>query len=421
MSPAEVQAGNRVPAFSRGTGLRLFIFFALGYFVSYLFRGVNVGFSPYLVTELGLTAADLGLLTGVYFLAFSAVQIPAGILIDTYGPARVNAVMMTIAAVGTVVFGLAEGLAGLLVGRALVGIGVSVCLGSALKALAQVFPLSRLPLINGLVMAVGGMGGVFVGTPLIWLLEWTDWRSVSVSLAFLTVVVAAMIWFGGRSPIALPRQRPSLVEQWRGTLQIMTDASFWQLASLSVVTGGVFYAVQSLWVAPFLQEVGGHTATSSAALVSMLGAAMVGGNILLGWMARYMERLGVSLYWFSGICMVLYLLVQLLVLLRLPLPDWALWCAYGVFGSSSILSYAVMAGFFPYHMLGRVSTTVTLLMFLTIFLFQAGIGWVVALWPAAADGTYPPAAHVTAWSVLLAIQVAGAIWYFWPTATRRRL
>lgn len=421
MSVSDGAAGGSAPAVGRSTGLRLFIVFALGYFVSYLFRGVNVGFSPYLIGELGLTAADLGLLTGVYFLAFSAVQIPAGILIDTYGPARVNAVMMIIAAIGTVVFGRADGMAGLLVGRALVGIGVSVCLGSALKALAQVFPLSRLPLINGLVMAVGGMGGVFVGTPLVWLLGWADWRSVSASLAFLTLAVAAMIWFGGRSPIAPPRQRPSLVDQWRGTLQIMTDASFWQLASLSVVTGGVFYAVQSLWVAPFLQEVGGHTASSAAGLVSVLGVAMVAGNILLGWLARHMERLGVNLYWFSGVCMALYLVVQLLVLLRVPLPDWALWCAYGVFGSSSILSYAVMAGFFPYHMLGRVSTTMTLLMFLTIFLFQAGIGWIVALWPAGPDGTYPPAAHVTAWGVLLAIQVAGAAWYFWPTATRRRM
>src|SRR5690606_31241297 len=167
---------------------------------------------------------------------------------DTYGPARVNAGMMLIAALGTLVFGLSDGLGGLLLARALIGIGVSVCLGSALKALAQVFPLRRLPFINGLVMAVGGMGGVVVGTPLVWLLERVDWRLVSASLALLTIAVAAMIWFGGRSPVPLPRQRPKLAEQWQGTLRIMTDSAFWQLASLSVVTGGVFYAVQSLWV-----------------------------------------------------------------------------------------------------------------------------------------------------------------------------
>lgn len=419
-----MSAGGTAPsavAVSRRTGLRIFAFFALGYFVSYLFRGVNVGFLPYLVAEVGLTAADLGLLTGMYFLAFSAVQIPAGILIDTYGPARVNAAMMLVAALGTLMFGLSESLGGLLVARALIGIGVSVCLGAAFKALAQVFPLRRLPFINGLVMAVGGMGGVVVGTPLVWLLERVDWRVVSASLALLTLAVAVMIWFGGRSPVSPLPQRPGLVEQWRGTMRIMTDSHFWQLASLPVVTGGVFYAVQSLWVAPFLQEVNGASPADAAALVSLLGLSMVGGNILLGWLARHMENFGINLYWFSGGCMVLFLVVQLLVLLQTPAPDIVMWGAYGVFGSSSILSYAVFAGYYPYHMLGRVSTTVTLVMFLTIFLFQAGIGWIIELWPLAPGGGYPPEAHIVAWGVLLVVQAAGAIWYFWPGETRRQM
>lgn len=398
--------------------LRIFAFFSLGYFISYMYRGVNIGFAPFLASEIGLSAADQGALAAMYFLAFAAVQIPAGILLDTYGPRRVNAIMMWLAAAGTIVFGLGHTLPELMLGRALIGIGVAVCLGATFKALALVVPLAQLPLVNGLVMAVGGLGGAVVGTPLDTLLEHVDWRTVSIWLALPTVLVSLLIWFGARAPEAPAAQRATLREQWDGTVQIMRDGRFWQAASLPIITGGVFYAVQSLWVAPFLREVGGHSGASAAGMVSLLAIAMVGGNVLLGSTARWVERAGMPLYTFAGVCMSLYLVVQLALILQWPVSEVVLWALYGVFGSSSILSYAIMAARFPYSMLGRVSTTLTLVMFLMIFLCQAGVGWVVSWWSPLADGTYPAVAHQVAWSVLLGLQALGAVWYFWPTRHR---
>lgn len=408
---------------ARATGrgaLAVFLVFALGYFISYLFRGVNIGFGPPLQDELGLSARDLGLLTGVYFLAFSAVQIPAGILIDTYGPRRVNAILMLLAAAGTVVFGLSHSVAGLVAGRAMVGIGVAVCLGAAFKAIVQVFPMSRLPLLNGLIMAIGGMGGVVVGTPMSALLAHLDWRTVSMLIAVPTVLVAAAVWFGGRAGERLPERRPTLAEQWQGTVSIARDPGFWRLSLFAVLTGGAFYAVQSLWVAPYLREVRGLPADEAAALVSVLGISMVGGNVLLGAFARKVERLGLGLRGFAGLGMSLFLVVQLLIVLPwpLPVPDAWLWVAYGVFGSATILSYAVMAERYPVEILGRVSTTMTLSMFLMIFLCQAGVGAIIDLWPALPDGNAPPEAHRWAWAALLGLQLIGAAAYFWPSRSR---
>ncbi|GAA5233752.1 MFS transporter [Verticiella sediminum] len=413
------RTGKARAGVDRRTTFGVFLFFSLGYFISYVFRGVNIGFAPFLAQEIGLSASSLGLLTGTYFLAFAAVQIPAGILIDTYGPRRVNALMMLIAVVGTVVFGMAHSLAGLLLGRMLIGIGVSVCLGAAFKALVQVFPLSRLPLVNGFVMAVGGMGGVVVGTPLNWLLGIVDWRVVSIALAVPTLLVAASVWWGVRIDDGTPAQRPSLHEQWQGTLSVLRDLGFWKIASLPVLTGGAFYAVQSLWVGAYLRDVEGYAPAYAATLVSLLGAAMVLGNIVLGAVANHVKRMGISLYVFGGACMCLYLLVQLLIILPVTLPAAPLWVAYGVFGSSNILAYAVVAERFPYAMLGRVSTTLTFSMFLLIFVCQAGLGGIVSLWERLPSGQYPVQAHVTAWAVLLAAQVAGAVWYCWPSRRPR--
>src|SRR6266702_4992386 len=348
------------------TPLRVFLLFSAGYFVSYVFRGVNLGFAPLITHELGLTAADLGLLTSLYFLGFAGAQLPAGVLLDHYGARRVTAGMLLFAAAGIGVFGVAHGVGTMMIGRLLIGVGVSVCLGGAFKALAQHFPAARLPLINGLVMAVGGLGGVVVGSPLTWLLTFASWRAVCFGLVILTIIVAAMLWAFAPETKETHHQA-GLVSQFKGTWHILRSAAFWKIASFSVVTQGVFYAMQSLWVGAWLRDVQGFEPREAAALVSILGFAMMAGCVGFGAAARGLERRGISLHTFCGVGMVLYVVTQLLIMFRAPLPAGLLWAAYGIFGGTGILSYAVMARHFPAQMIGRVNTTLTLIIFLLIF------------------------------------------------------
>jgi predicted MFS family arabinose efflux permease len=391
---------------------RVFALFAIGYFISYVFRGVNLGFAPLITHDLGLSATDLGLLTSLYFLGFAGAQIPAGVLLDHYGTRRVSAAMLLFAVAGVWVFGASHSLGMMMAGRLLIGVGVSVCLGAAFKALAQHFPVARLPLVNGLVMAVGGLGGVAVGSPLTWLLGHAGWRVVCGGLGVLTLAVAAMLWaLAPETPAS--HQQASVASQFKGTLHILKSAAFWKIASFSVVTQGVFYAMQSLWVAPFMRDVMGFDTPGAAALVSVLGFAMMAGCVGFGAAARGLERRGVSVYAFCGIGMALFVATQLAIVLRAPLPATLLWAAYGMFGGVGILSYAIMAEHFPAHLIGRVNTTLTLVIFVLIFAFQVGVGAVLSQWPVSA-GHYPAAAHQVAWGVLIALQIASAVWYVLP-------
>ncbi|WP_144108725.1 MFS transporter [Paraburkholderia sp. BCC1886] len=394
------------------TQLRVFLLFAAGYFVSYLFRGVNLGFAPFITHDLGLSAADLGVLTSLYFLGFAGAQIPAGVLLDHFGARRATSVTLLFAAVGICVFGSAHSLGTMMVGRLLIGVGVSLCLGAAFKALAQHFEAARLPLMNGLVMAIGGFGGVVVGSPLTWVLTFANWRTVCVGLGILTVVVALAQWTLVPEAGQTHRQA-SIGEQFKGTLDILRSAAFWKIASFPVVTQGVFYAMQSLWVGAWLRDVQGFATPQAAALVSVLGFAMMAGCVVFGGAARTLERRGISLRGFCGIGGALYVVTQLLIMFNAPLPAALLWAAYGMFGGSGILSYAVMARRFPAQMIGRVNTTLTLLIFLLIFGFQIGVGAVLSHWPSSA-GHYPAAAHLTAWGVLVALQIFSGIWYVMP-------
>src|SRR5512134_2819362 len=175
--------------------LLVFCPFAAGYFLSFFFRNVNAVISRDLASEFALSSSDLGFLTSMYLLAFAAFQLPLGVLLDRYGPRRVVAALMSIAGAGALVFGLAQDFVTLSAGRALIGLGVSGGLMGAIKAFTLWFPLSRLASLNGLYLAVGGIGGLSATAPVEALLGPLGWRALFYCVAGLSVAAAALIFF----------------------------------------------------------------------------------------------------------------------------------------------------------------------------------------------------------------------------------
>jgi MFS family permease len=176
------------------TALRVFVPFAGGYFLSYLYRVVNAVIAPDLVIDLGIGPSALGLLTSTYFIAFASSQLPLGVLLDRFGPRRVEAFLLLFAGLGAFLFSWSGTLAGLVAARAFIGFGVSACLMAAFKAYTLWFAREKWPLVNGFQMAAGGFGALAATAPVESALHHTDWRGLFMVLAVLTLVVAvAMI------------------------------------------------------------------------------------------------------------------------------------------------------------------------------------------------------------------------------------
>ena len=125
MPPNQACVPNEPQQLPPAIVLRVFLPFAAGYFLSYLYRTINAVLAPQLASSLHLDAADLGLLTSVYFLTFAAFQLPLGVLLDRFSPHRVESVLLLFAAAGAALFALSDGLHDLVLGRALIGLGVS--------------------------------------------------------------------------------------------------------------------------------------------------------------------------------------------------------------------------------------------------------------------------------------------------------
>src|SRR5512134_3478798 len=205
--------------------LVVFCPFAAGYFLSFFFRNVNAVISKDLAVEFSLSPSDLGFLTSMYLLAFAAFQLPLGVLLDRYGPRRVVAALLCIAAAGALIFALARDFTMLSIGRALIGLGVSAGLMGAIKAFTLWFPLSRLATLNGLYLAAGGIGGLSATAPAQALIEPLGWRGLFTVLSAMSVAAALLVFFiVPEKP--LPGQGQTLRAQIAGFKRIFASKPF---------------------------------------------------------------------------------------------------------------------------------------------------------------------------------------------------
>ena len=394
--------------------LRVFLPFAAGYYLSYLLRTVNAVIAPELTRELTLTAADLGLLTSAYLLAFAAFQIPLGLLLDRYGPRRVEAGLLLVAAAGTLLFAIGRSPFELTVARGLIGLGVSSCLMAAFKGFAQNFPAERQASLTGAIMASGGLGALTASLPLEFALPLLGWRGVFQGLTFLLLAVAALIFF------SVPQRdagvsRDSLGAQLKDVGGILAHRVFWRFAPpMTLVTGG-FLAVQGLWAVPWLMNVDGLTRHQAAEVLFALNLAMLLSHLGIATFAVRLARAGItpSRLLLGGFGLALASQAAMLAGLGPALP---LWFAYGVGVSGGSLSYSLLSAHFAPALSGRVTTTLNLLLFIGAFTLQWGLG--VLIDGLTLSGFAAASAYRTTFAIMLALQSAAYAWFLFEGRRR---
>ncbi len=399
--------------------LQVFLPFALGYFLSYLYRVINAVLAPDLAADLGVDPSGLGLLTATYFITFAAFQLPLGILLDRFGPRRIEAGLLILAAAGAFIFANAGTLTGLVIGRGLIGFGVSACLMAAFKAFVIWFPKQQLPRINGFQMAAGGLGALAATSPVESALTVTDWRGIFTLLAALTVLVAAVIFFIVPERKSANKEE-SFADQMREMGTILRSLHFWRIAPWATLSQGTFLAVHGLWAGPWLRDVAGYDRSSVAGTLLLLAVAMVLGFVTLGTAAERLSRRGISTMAVGAMGMGLFMAVMVLIVSGNKSGATLMWMLFGFFGTSGILPYAALSQSFPLHLSGRVNTALNLLVFLGAFAAQWGIGAIIGIWPTTQSGGYAPAGYQAAFGILLFIQLITIFWFWFASALLKK-
>jgi len=367
---------------------------------------VNAVLAPTLAEEFGLTAAGLGLLSSVYFLSFAIVQLPVGVALDRFGPRRVNAALLLVAAAGGAWFAAAETATAAIAARALIGLGVSACLMASLTAFVLWYPPERISSMNGIAFSAGAVGAMAVTVPLELLLRTWGWREAFLLIVAANLAVSLMLWLWVPERRAT-RQGEPLVDQLRGLGELLRDPAFLRLAVCVGASQCAAVSLQTLWIATWLRDVAGWNPAEVARGLLAVNVAMIVGYLAFGRAADAWQRRGRNALPLLAAGVALSSLS--LGLLALGVHSLALWCVFVAGGTAVILAYSTVARRYPQEMAGRTNTAVNVVGFVGMFGGQWGIGAVLALWPQPATG-YAPQGYPWALGMVWAVQLAGLAW-----------
>ena len=355
----------------------IFLVFAFAFFISNLLRSIIATLSPVLTTEFDLTAGNLGLLAGGYFLGFSCMQIPLGFLLDKHGPKKIVSSFLIIAIVGTTSFALAQNFASLLISRIFIGIGVSACMMGPLTGYRIWFEDKYQQRANSWMLMIACAGFVFSTLPVQMLLPIIGWRWIFGGTAFLIIISIFLILLFIPSWNHKFEKNENKIE---GKLSDIWRNKFFQsLIPLGFFNYGGMYAIQTLWAGPWMVKVTGYSPLDSAIGLFWINVTMLVAFFVWGYILPKITKFGIetmSLIKFGLPISYLFLLFIIISGENAGAIHFTIYILTSIV--LTLTQPAVALSFHP-SLAGKSLTSFNLLVFLGTFIMQWGIGLIIDL------------------------------------------
>ncbi|AZH26072.1 MFS transporter [Haloplanus aerogenes] len=279
------------------------------------------------------TGSQLGLLHASFFYIYAALQLPAGLVVDRYGPRWVGATGLAVLSAGVVWFAWSETLLAAFLARAVVGFGGSVLYIATLRFCANWFRPDEYATMTGYTVAAAGAGGILATTPLALAIDRVGWRFAILATGMITAVVAVVV-------ATAVRDRPSradigvddtdhspatLADIVANTRTVLGEVETWLMGLLLFLVLGVNFTVLGLWGVPFIADTYGVTVARASTYVLLGNVGFVLGSPAFGALS---DRTGWRTELVVATTVVFSLSYGALILVPpLPVVGAALFCA----------------------------------------------------------------------------------------------
>ena len=357
--------------------ITIFLVFALGYYISNLLRAITATISPNLISEFNLSAGDLGLLGGGYFLGFAAVQIPLGYLLDNKGPKKIVSYFLLIAVLGMISFSLSENFITLLLSRILIGIGVGACLMGPLTAYRIWYQDETQQRANSWMLMVGAIGMLSSSLPVQFFLPIVGWRMIFIALALLTIFCIILIIF------FIPNWNKANIQSNsndNGSLKEIWNNSFFKsLVPMGFFNYGGLFAIQTLWAGPWMIKVSGYTPEQSANGLFLIYFSLLISFLSWGYLVPKISKNvsdAIRLLKFGAPLNLIVLAFIIYLGPKAGAYHWAFFAVSSVFLS---LTQPAVGMAFSLSNAGKALTSFNLLLFIGAFTLQWIIGVIIDL------------------------------------------
>ncbi len=275
---------------------------AFGYLLVYFHRLCPAVVALEMQTDLQTSGALLGFLAAAYFYPYALMQLPSGLLSDSWGPRKTITVFFALAGAASIFLGMVGSLGWAILARILVGFGVAMLFVPTMKVMTNWFKPEEFARMTGILMAVGGLGAYTASRPLAWLSDILGWRGSFVAIGAVTLAVAVAIWFLVRNTPqdkGLPAVNRSAKDNdgktetiglAQGMKMVLSSGSFWILASWFFFSFCIFFSFGGLWGGPYLMHVYGLSKAETGNILGMLALAMIVGSPFLSWLSDKVFR-----------------------------------------------------------------------------------------------------------------------------------
>jgi len=367
----------------------LFAALSILFGLSMFYRSAIAVLTTDLMRDVPMDMSALGLVSAAFFYTYALFQIPGGLLLDRFSPARVMAAFYFSALVGVILFSITDSPGILVLGRLFMGAGMACGFIGALKIISLQFSPDRFATLSGVVVSVGNMGIVVATTPLVLWAQSLGWRAtfLLVGLFHLTVTLTFVFAFRGRRGSGRDVPAPAGAD-WRsqlgGLFLVLKNRQAWLISGSSFIRYGILAAVQGLWAGPYLMDVMGYSPVTAGNLLFLLTLGVVIGNPVSGFLSDriFKKRKGIMIVSLAGYSLTLASLAWVPV----GAPLWllaVLFSAFGIFAGTGSIPYAHLKELTPPE---RSATALTVLNFFAIIgagFFMQGLGLLMkALYPA---------------------------------------
>ena len=383
-----------------------------GYTVSQFLRTSLGVLSPNLMHDFNINPNNMGLLGGVFFLSFAIFQIPAGILIDKYGPRKVMSSVIIFAVLGSIIFALSNSFYILLIGRVLMGLGCSICLMGSLVLITRWTDSDQFSKLAGIILAVGGIGGLLATTPLSYFSELFGWRLSFWLAAAVTFCVMLLYYFileDRKNDLILNRSNETI--SLKNLLFILKERNFKFMIPMSLMSYSSLVVILGLWGAPYLKDIHGLDTVERGKILMLMAISWNIGSFVFGRLRSIFGNYkNVVIFGATGVIILLFILSIITDINSIYL--YILFCILGFFGAFSVALISHYQVLFDKEYMGRALSTANFFNFGGVFFVQWLTGKIIYLMGGDSTGAPIEAYRLAFLFVAILLLISLCIYFF---------
>jgi sugar phosphate permease len=374
-----------------------------------------------MMTDLKTGGALMGILASAYFYPYGLMQIPAGLLSDSWGPRRSIVFFFIIGAAGSIALGFAQTVGMAIAARVMVGLGAAMVFIPTLKILTHWFERGKFVHMSGLLMSLGGVGAYTASTPLALLSDAMTWRGSMIVIGVLTLVISGLVWLlvrdtpeqSGFQPVnqyVSTNCEEQEIGMFHGIIMVIKNRRFWPMAMCFFFGSLVSLSFSGLWGGPFLMHVYGMTRTQAGAVLSAMAIGLIAGAPVMSWLSNrvfHSRKKVLIISQLGGLCVF--------APLAFFTGDFSatqlyIWCfSYNfLMSSTAVVGYSAIKDSFPLQISGTATGTLNIFPFAGAALGQPLIGWYLDS-VGAVGGQYPVEAYSSAFKICLLALLAAFV------------